>query len=85
MALRKLQGWSNLSYMSEACRFMRDGSLSSEESEFITKLNGEFEVPSTLPKWLWGGTVYFKKHTHFKIKMSGGAGGLSLVSVFFRE
>jgi hypothetical protein len=41
--------------------------LSVEESEFIEKLSGEFEVPATIPKWLWGG-IPINKHGSFKIK-----------------
>lgn len=75
MGLRKLQGWYLDAYMNEACRFLRDGNftflnigmLSVEESEFIEKLSGEFEVPLAIPKWLWNGTPVLK-HSFFKIK-----------------
>lgn len=46
--------------------------LSVEESEFIEKLSGEFEIPVAMPRWLWGGTPVVK-HASFKIKSSGSS------------
>jgi hypothetical protein len=43
--------------------------LSVQESEFIEKLTGEFEIPLNIPKWLWGGAPVLK-HSYFKIKNS---------------
>lgn len=44
--------------------------LSVEESEFIEKLSGEFDIPMTIPTWLWGGVPVYK-HASFKIKTTG--------------
>ncbi len=49
--------------------------LSPEESEFIDKLSGEFEIPLSIPKWLWGGTP-LSKHLFFKLKQ------VTLLSIF---
>jgi tyrosine-protein phosphatase OCA6 len=65
MSLRKLQGWNGLSYKAEACRFLREGVLSSEESEFMDKFTGELELPLLLPNWLH----LPSKHPFFKFKV----------------
>lgn len=49
-----------------------------EESEFIEKLSGEFDIPMTIPAWLWGGVPLYK-HASFKIKTSGSSKGNKLL------
>lgn len=72
MCLRKLQGWLPSAYYSEAGRFLRDGLLSPEETEFMDKFTGDFELAaSPLPKWLWGGSIQgWKRHPFFKLKFT---------------
>ncbi|KAJ3321142.1 hypothetical protein HDV06_004595 [Boothiomyces sp. JEL0866] len=72
MCLRKLQGWPVDSYLSEAQRFLKEDELSSEEVEFVTKFNGEFEIPANLvpklPKWVFA-IVNPRKHPTMKLRL----------------
>ncbi|KAG1147882.1 hypothetical protein G6F37_003715 [Rhizopus arrhizus] len=67
--LRKLQMWSNSSAMSEFARNLHTNVISSEEFEFIENFkNFEVTIPITLPVWLWGGEVKFRKHSSLRLK-----------------
>ena len=132
LCLRKLQMWLLSSAMIEFSRFMRDGVIGSEESEFVEKFQLEgfiggslssssaitlpgtastgpggmltpnisftggiplgatssgsrtgsshqqaFEVPSRIPKWLWGGSVSFRKHPSLKVKIPAQTASIS--------
>ncbi|KAF7728383.1 hypothetical protein EC973_006191 [Apophysomyces ossiformis] len=67
--LRKLQMWSTSSAMSEFSRHLHTNVIASEEFEFIENFkNFEIIIPSVLPKWLWGGQVYFRKHSCLRLK-----------------
>ncbi|OBZ86857.1 putative tyrosine-protein phosphatase OCA6 [Choanephora cucurbitarum] len=67
--LRKLQMWSHSSAMNEFARNLHTNVISSEEFEFIENFK-QFEVtiPMTLPSWLWGGQVNFRKHPSLRLK-----------------
>ncbi|KAG1176571.1 hypothetical protein G6F70_005133 [Rhizopus microsporus] len=67
--LRKLQMWSNSSAMNEYARHLHTNVISSEEFEFVENFkNFEVTIPITLPQWLWGGQVKFRKHTSLRLK-----------------
>ncbi|KAJ1540280.1 hypothetical protein HK096_011056, partial [Nowakowskiella sp. JEL0078] len=68
MCLRKLQAWNIPAAMTEYMRFVREGVLGSEETEFVEKFQADIEIPVKIPKWLWGGVASFKKHPSLKIK-----------------
>ncbi|KAG1469569.1 hypothetical protein G6F56_003184 [Rhizopus delemar] len=67
--LRKLQMWNNTSAMNEFSRNLHTNVISSEEFEFIENFkNFEVTIPMTLPLWLWGGQVKFRKHSSLRLK-----------------
>ncbi|CAO3633493.1 unnamed protein product [Mucor hiemalis] len=67
--LRKLQMWSNSSAMSEFARNLHTNVITSEEFEFIENFkNFDVTIPMTIPSWLWGGQVNFRKHTSLRLK-----------------
>ncbi|KAK9761989.1 protein-tyrosine-phosphatase [Basidiobolus ranarum] len=70
MCLRKLQLYSVPSALTEFARYLRDGVVASEESEFIERFTSEINIPKEIPDWLWGGQITFKKHPTLKIKLS---------------
>ncbi|KAI8915432.1 tyrosine phosphatase family-domain-containing protein [Powellomyces hirtus] len=69
MSLRKLQCWTMAPILAESTRYHKEGIIGSEEAEFVEKFNAEVEIPGRLPKWLWGGTMSFKKHPSLRIKV----------------
>lgn len=67
--LRKLQMWSISSALGEFVRNLHTSVISSEEFEFVENFkNFEVTIPMTLPLWLWGGQVNFRKHTSLRLK-----------------
>lgn len=67
--LRKLQMWSNSSAMSEFARNLHSSVVTSEEFEFIENFkNFDVTIPMTLPLWLWGGQISFRKHATLRLK-----------------
>ncbi|KAI9321883.1 tyrosine phosphatase family-domain-containing protein [Dichotomocladium elegans] len=67
--LRKLQMWSISSAMCDFSRFMHGTVISQEEFEFVENFkNFEVTIPSTIPSWLWGGHVSFRKHACLRLK-----------------
>ncbi|ORX88987.1 hypothetical protein K493DRAFT_235017 [Basidiobolus meristosporus CBS 931.73] len=79
MCLRKLQFYSVPSALTEYARYLRDGVVGSEETEFIERFTSEISIPKEIPTWLWGGQITFKKHPTLKIKLSETALELSEV------
>ncbi|KAL7310842.1 protein-tyrosine-phosphatase [Mucor circinelloides] len=67
--LRKLQMWSISSALGEFVRNLHTSVISSEEFEFVENFkNFEVTIPMSLPLWLWGGQVNFRKHTSLRLK-----------------
>ncbi|CDS11976.1 hypothetical protein LRAMOSA04172 [Lichtheimia ramosa] len=67
--MRKLQMWSTSSAMSEFSRYLHTNVIAQEEFEFVENFrNFEVTIPCTLPLWLWGGCVSFRKHTCLRLK-----------------
>ncbi|KAK4519132.1 diphthine synthase [Mucor velutinosus] len=67
--LRKLQMWSISSALGEFVRNLHTSVISSEEFEFVENFkNFEVTIPMTLPLWLWGGQVNFRKHTSLRLR-----------------
>ncbi|CAO3689410.1 unnamed protein product [Umbelopsis vinacea] len=67
--LRKLQMWSTTSAMGEYLRYLRSNVISPEVFEFVEKFfNLDITIPTSLPHWLWGGSVSFRKHPSLKLK-----------------
>ncbi|CAO3612183.1 unnamed protein product [Cunninghamella echinulata] len=67
--LRKLQMWSLSSTIVEFSRNLHTSVVSSEEFEFVENFkNFEVTIPLTIPKWLWGGKVDFRKHPNLRLK-----------------
>ncbi|KAI9251552.1 tyrosine phosphatase family-domain-containing protein [Sporodiniella umbellata] len=67
--LRKLQMWNSTSALNEFSRNLHTNIISSEEFEFIENFkNFEVTIPMTLPLWLWGGEVKFRKHSSLRLK-----------------
>ncbi|KAJ3277329.1 hypothetical protein HK104_003395, partial [Borealophlyctis nickersoniae] len=80
MCLRKVQGWALASAKVECTRYLKEGALGSELIEFVEKFNADIDVPSALPKWMWGGHVSFRKHAYPAVRLKlppaqQGAGG----------
>ncbi|KAI8816767.1 protein-tyrosine phosphatase, partial [Fimicolochytrium jonesii] len=53
MCLRKLQCWTMSSILYESSRYNKEGTIGSEEGEFVEKFSAEVELPIRLPAWLW--------------------------------
>ena len=50
-------------------RYLHTNVISPEEFEFVENFkNFEVTIPSTLPSWLWGGQVSFRKHSCLRLK-----------------
>ncbi|KAJ3148766.1 hypothetical protein HDU89_004616 [Geranomyces variabilis] len=69
MCLRRLQCWTMAPILAESTRYHKEGVIGAEEAEFVEKFNAEIELGPRLPRWLWGGSVSFKKHPSLRIKM----------------
>jgi tyrosine-protein phosphatase OCA6 len=58
MCLRKLQCWDVSTIHSEFCRFIRNGIITTDESQFVSGFAGSGDgiaLPLVLPDWLWQG------------------------------
>ncbi|KAI8986446.1 tyrosine phosphatase family-domain-containing protein [Pilobolus umbonatus] len=67
--LRKIQMWSASSAMIEFSRHLHTNVVSGDEFEFIENFkNFEIKIPMTIPPWLWGGKVTFRKHSSLRLK-----------------
>ncbi|CAO3673208.1 unnamed protein product [Umbelopsis ramanniana] len=67
--LRKLEMWNTTSAMGEYLRYLRSNVISPEVFEFVEKFhNLDVTIPTSLPHWLWGGSVSFRKHPCLKLK-----------------
>lgn len=67
--LRKLQLWSTSSAMGEFSRYLHASVVAAEEFEFVENFkNFEITIPRTIPTWLWGGQVSFRKHPCLRLK-----------------
>ncbi|KAJ3105141.1 hypothetical protein HDU97_008423 [Phlyctochytrium planicorne] len=83
MLLRRLQMWSIPCAIAERSRYLGgDGTVASEEQEFVEKFNGEFELANiaAIPKWLWGGQINFKKHPTMRVRVPPPAPNASAAS-----
>ncbi|CAO3622879.1 unnamed protein product [Cunninghamella blakesleeana] len=61
--------WSLSSIIVEFSRNLHTSVVSSEEFEFVENFkNFEVTIPLTIPKWLWGGKVDFRKHPNLRLK-----------------
>lgn len=50
-------------------RYLRSNVISPEVFEFVEKFfNLDITIPTSLPHWLWGGAVSFRKHPSLKLK-----------------
>lgn len=50
-------------------RYLHTNVIAQEEFEFVENFrNFEVTIPCTLPLWLWGGCVSFRKHTCLRLK-----------------
>lgn len=50
-------------------RYLRSNVISPEVFEFVEKFfNLDITIPTSLPHWLWGGSVSFRKHPSLKLK-----------------
>lgn len=48
---------------------MHTGVIAAEEFEFVENFkNFEITIPATIPVWLWGGQVSFRKHSCLRLK-----------------
>jgi len=70
MCLRKLQ-LINLPFaIGEFLRFVKDGIVSLEETEFVENFRSEITIPETIPRWLWEGDVNFAtNHPSIRLKV----------------
>lgn len=65
MLLRKLQCWNLAAVIAEFTRFVRGGSITTGESQFVERFRGigaGVQLPYTLPPWLWEGKSHLAKH-----------------------
>jgi tyrosine-protein phosphatase OCA6 len=65
MLLRKLQCWTLAAVMAEFTRFVRGGSITTGEAQFVERFRGigaGVQLPHTLPNWLWEGKSHLAKH-----------------------
>ncbi|KAJ3150998.1 hypothetical protein HDU86_006254 [Geranomyces michiganensis] len=74
MCLRRLQCWTMAPILAESTRYHKESVIGAEEAEFVEKFNAEIELGPRLPRWLWGGSVTFKKHPSLRIKMPVAVG-----------
>jgi hypothetical protein len=63
--------WSASSAMGEFARNLHTNVITAEEFEFIENFKFfEITIPWTLPSWLWGGKVGFRKHSSLRLKFT---------------
>lgn len=66
MLLRKLQCWNLSAVIAEFTRFVRGGSITSGEAQFVERFRGlanGIQLPADLPPWLWEGHLHAKHPT----------------------
>jgi len=68
MCLRKLQMFTTTFATIEFSRFLREGIIEQDQTDFLDSFGAVIELPPTLPLWLWQGKPLAKQHPTIKLK-----------------